>query len=444
MKGIKDKISEYERIWEPKITESSESRFWKAVALSYIEQDVELETKQIFITQISFYPRLIETLISVLEKIGNSVKLKITFFSTLLPRHYWNFPINIKDGSMSEGTKTYSKSMAFLDTYREEICRQCKDPSNKKIKIDIQRILFLAEDSTVLNYGDTDLFLKKDFDTDFQYYCQSAENNRDSKIKWEQLASSRDRNGVSIVQNKRCLIDGNVDNLNLKKDILETDRKEEFVYKLSHRRSDKYDISVGDFYVNKLHTNPDENARYIILGTNVRNNNNEYTDQEKSRGHYKKTDIPTVSPNLSLIEISYTNDTGEPETLSYILDTYMDIKQEIVRLKIVKDKEDKVLADAIQKIILKSVPIKKTRKSNDKSKSLDKTMSSYLQEIELTIRSHINGAVTREIKNRGNYILENISNESSEQLQKYYELQQNKDEKDFIQEVSQQMGYNNR
>ena len=41
MKGIKDKISEYERIWEPKITESSESRFWKAVALSYIEQDVE-------------------------------------------------------------------------------------------------------------------------------------------------------------------------------------------------------------------------------------------------------------------------------------------------------------------------------------------------------------------------------------------------------------------
>jgi len=435
MKDVKNKISEYERVWGSRITESSESRFWKALALSYIEQDVALETQQIFITQISFYPRLIETLISVLEEIGKNVRLKITFFSTLLPRHYWNFPINIKDGFMSEGTKTYSRSMTFLDTYREEICRQCKKSSNKRIEIDIQRILFLAEDNTVLNYGDTDLFLKKDFDTDFQYYCQSGDDYMDSKIRWGQLASLKDDNGVSLVQNKRYLIDDNVDNLNLKKDILGTDRKDESVYLLSRKRDNKYDISVGDFYVNKLHTNPEENARYIVLGNNVRKNGKDYTNQEKRRGYYKKTDIPTVSPNLSLIEISYTNDKEMPETVSYILDTYMDIKQEIVRLKIVKDKDDKVLAKAIRDIISNSAPIKikKTKKSNDKSR--------YLVQIRKKIRSHINGVVTPEIKNRGSYILEKINNESSEQIQKYYELLQNKSKNDFIKEVSQQMGY---
>lgn len=65
MKDIKRKIARYNTFWEDKLTES---RFWKAIALSYIEQDVKLEEQQIFITQISFYPRLIEVLLSTLNK----------------------------------------------------------------------------------------------------------------------------------------------------------------------------------------------------------------------------------------------------------------------------------------------------------------------------------------------------------------------------------------
>lgn len=46
MKDIKRKIARYNTFWEDKLTES---RFWKAIALSYIEQDVKLEEQQIFI-----------------------------------------------------------------------------------------------------------------------------------------------------------------------------------------------------------------------------------------------------------------------------------------------------------------------------------------------------------------------------------------------------------
>lgn len=420
MKAIKDKISEYEKIWESKIAESSENRFWKAVALSYIEQDVELETKQIFITQISFYPKLIETLISVLGNLENDVRVNITFFSTLLPRHYWNFPITIKSFGDKE-FKTYSKAMDFLDDYREEICKCVKFP-NGKIKIDIKRILFLAEDNSVTDYGDTDLFLKSDFDTDFRYYCQ--ENNdgcKNGKIKWSELASLKDKRDRSLVKQKEYLLDGNVENLDLENDISNTDRKDECVYLLPYKQSEVYNTSVGDFYVNKLHTNSAENARYIIIGNNIKRNGQDYTELEKRKGYCLKSQLPVLSPNLSYIEIKYINNDGKEETLSYILDTYMDIKQEIVRLKIMKANDNAPLLRMITNIISKSAAIKPSKKVKRKSKEF------YLECIYTEIKSHINGEINSpETKKRGEFILDKMSSISIERLQDIYELLKNK------------------
>lgn len=87
MKDIKRKIARYNTFWEDKLTES---RFWKAIALSYIEQDVKLEEQQIFITQISFYPRLIEVLLSTLNKANTKVTVNILFFL-----HYYQGIIGI-------------------------------------------------------------------------------------------------------------------------------------------------------------------------------------------------------------------------------------------------------------------------------------------------------------------------------------------------------------
>lgn len=415
MKTIKDKIFEYEKIWESKITESSESRFWKAVALSYIGQDVELETKQIFITQISFYPKLIETLISVLGDIGNNIRINITFFSTLLPRHYWNFPIAIKSYG-NKDLKTYSKAMTFLDDYRKEICK-CTTSTNQNIKIDIKRVLFLAEDKSVADYGDTDLFLKSDFETDFKYYCIGNNNQyQDGKVKWSDLALHKDKRGRSLIKQKEYLLDGNVDNLDLENDIYKTNRKDEFIYLLPYKRSEIYDTTVGEFYVEQLHTNSAENARYIIIGTNIKNDGADYTEQQKQKGYYLKKQLPDLSPNLSYIEITYKDNVGKEEVLQYILDTYMDIKQEIVRLKIVRANDEPQLLREIKEIVSKSAPIKLAKKGRN-------TKSSYCKYIQREIKRYINGEVNSDkVKEKGEHILSNINSLSIDKLQEIYNL----------------------
>ena len=137
MKDIKRKIARYNTFWEDKLTES---RFWKAIALSYIEQDVKLEEQQIFITQISFYPRLIEVLLSTLNKANTKVTVNILFFSTLLPRHYWNFPMQFNyNGTLV----SYVRSIEFLEKYREGLKKNIYQRGLSNVKL-ISNEFFLS------------------------------------------------------------------------------------------------------------------------------------------------------------------------------------------------------------------------------------------------------------------------------------------------------------
>lgn len=417
METVIDKISKYEGVWKSKVSETSESRFWKAVALSYIEQDIEMEEQQVFITQISFYPKLIETLISVLEHV-EGVEINITFFSTLLPRHYWNFPVKFVSKNGGKHV-TYSRAMRFLDNYRDEICK-CVKTSKPNMKIDIRRILFLSDEEAPVNkFGNTDIYTKSDFEKDFNYYCLNENGITQNKIKWNAIVLMKDARGRSIVKTNDILLDGNPEDLDLQDDIVASDRKEESIYYLPYynknRKGKSHNMSVGDFYINNLHTKPNENAKYIIIG------NKKYKIKDNKKGFYEEGLVPILSPNLSYIEISYKSEDGDKSTLKYILDTYMDIEQEIVRLKIIKANDNLPLLVSIKNVIDKSVPIKSNRKKMNVSKSL------YIERIETEIKSYINGEnVTSTTKEKVEQILNKMNSISNKQIREIYESLQKK------------------
>ena len=120
------------------------------------------------------------------------------------------------------------------------------------------------------------------------------------------------------------------------------------------------------------------------------------------KGCYKMRDIPSLSPNLSYIEIKFDNEDDAP--LSFILDTYMDIKRGFVKLEILDadDNKNRVLYHKIQEIRSKSVPIRRTSNENY---IYDKKREDIIDEI----KSYVNGnTVDKDLSQKVDFIENNI------------------------------------
>lgn len=345
IEAIKGKMSKYKEIWESNITGSWESRFWKAVALSYIEQDVELERQRIFVTQISFYPNLIKSLISILNNVKKEfackISLDITFFSTLLPRHYWNFPLEYKDQD-----NVCIDAPDFLDTYRESI----KDYVNTgaDISINIERILVIAVGSTRNVDGNTILFCEKDLNRDKQYLIPDPAVGKKSFSHFiEQNKSYRDQ----------YLID--IDDLGRTTDLYKKRKNEKSQIYLLENKSKKQiqRNTLYDYYIKKLHSTG--GARKLIVC------DESWEDRcKKGSGYCVEKQFDSVSPNLSVIKIKIENDVLEDEKkeFEYALDTYMDLKMGIVKLQICDLKENIELKKHISELYNQSKKLRDNTK----------------------------------------------------------------------------------
>lgn len=426
-------LGKFEEFWRRQ--SNIDIDLWKAVARSYIEKDQNLEEQQIFITQISFYPNLIDTLIKVLkEKAEENSEVKIcldiTFFSTLLPRHYWNFPLEYKDEN-----NVCIDAPDFLDTYRESI-ENCVN-TNKGISVKIERILVITSGEKRKVDGNTILFCNNDLNADKQYLIP---DHAAGKINWTDFIE-KDK-----IYKDQYLID--IKDLTKTTDIYKNKKnKTSRIYLLQKSRRQIKRSTLYDYYIEKLHS--EGGARQLVVYP--QDALPESVCKKCGSGKCLEGQFDSVSPNLSIIKIKIENNAlpEQNKELAYVLDTYMDLRMGIVKLQIWNLEENEKLKGCILDLCKQSKEMRNnirnnTRYARNKLKSLAKNKDSYLDEIRTTIQAYINGPLSREIKDRGNYILKNIGNESSEQLQKYYELQQNKDENDFIQEVSQQMGYKNR
>ena len=423
MKDIKRKIARYNTCWEDKLTES---RFWKAIALSYIEQDVKLEEQQIFITQISFYPRLIEVLLSTLNKANTKVTVNILFFSTLLPRHYWNFPMQFNyNGTLV----SYVRSIEFLEKYREGLKKNIYQRGLSNVKLNIERVLFVAKDTSIKSFEDTELYTKSELENDFNYYCAIKRNNKigdyAKKVRWKDLLNLKNPDGDLLVKKKYYLTGLKIDDDLISK-ILKSGMENDELYKLSKITNKGDFFSVGDYYIEQLHTNPNENAKHIVI-------TNDTDSDPLDKGCYKMRDIPSLSPNLSYIEIKFDNEDDAP--LSFILDTYMDIKRGFVKLEILDadDNKNRVLYHKIQEIRSKSVPIRRTSNENY---IYDKKREDIIDEI----KSYVNGnTVDKDLSQKVDFIENNIFNLSSSDIDYYRDAINNKYTKDVIESLYEKL-----
>ena len=307
---MKKTLGDFQKFWEGETR--IDANLWRAVARSYIEKDQDLEEQRIFITQVSFYPKLIETLIKVLNEKANTesdckISLDITFFSTLLPRHYWNFPLEYKDDN-----NIRIDAPVFLETYRE-IIEECVKATHC-INVKIERFLVIASGDKRIVNGETILFCEKDLDTDKEYLCPESSSN---KIPWQDFMN-KDKEFK-----ERFLID--IKDLSRTDDFYKNEKnKNSNIYLLKRKNIElKERKTLFDYYVENLHSK--NGAKLLIICPN----NSPKGTFRKGNGYCKEKDINSFSPNMSVIKICIDN-----KSVSYILDTYMDLKLGIVRLKI--------------------------------------------------------------------------------------------------------------
>ncbi len=327
---MEELIKGLEAFWkkEPDIDE----HLWRAVAKSYIEKDQDLEEQRIFITQISFYPQLINTLVNVLEDKKDKnpnyeISLKITFFSSLLPRHYWNFPLEYKDEN-----NIRIDAPEFLDTYRKSI-EECVNTA-KSISVQIERVLIVSSGDERNVDGNTILFSEKDLDNDKKYLPPKLSEN---KISWKNFLGKektfKDRHLIDI-----CDLSQTKESYKGKKN----EKSSLYLLELKNPRNNKRE-SLYDYYVNKLHSKglakllivcPDSTAKTLI-----------------KKGYCREKTLEGISPNLSIINIKIKNkELNENKEFEYLLDTYMDLKMGIVRLQIIDLKENIGLKNKIYSI----------------------------------------------------------------------------------------------
>jgi hypothetical protein len=95
------------------------------------------------------------------------VTANIGFDSTVLPRHQRNFPRQFNDN----GTLvSYVRSIEQLEKYREGLKINIYQRGLSKVKLYIERVLFVAEDTSIKSSEDTELYTKSELENDVKNY----------------------------------------------------------------------------------------------------------------------------------------------------------------------------------------------------------------------------------------------------------------------------------
>jgi hypothetical protein len=315
----------------PKVEKAWDNRnndFWKAFAESYFVKDCIACGKKKFITAIDFYPHLIKTLIEHVQKMDKTVRpaIEITFFSTLLPRHYWNFPLPISEQAMANDSDFYDAQIPYIDEYRESIENAI---GQKDVNLILRRILLLSANKNNESSG-SNLF--------GVHLFHYGELNRDRLCTIPKLILPWNKQTYKWSDNKNT-----AKNLScLHKDHIKLDRlsplyeeakrkwekiKDTRLHKFEHIEEDNQ--TIFDYYINKMHSSTNE-AKYIIF-----DHNRGSQARRKNKYHItpiENTDIfKTISLDSALIKF------GQEE---FILDVYMSLAQEIVSIKVINNSDD--------------------------------------------------------------------------------------------------------
>lgn len=330
IKNIDELIGDIQNIWRGK--ETDKCLFWSALANSYFENEHMSNSNNNFYSKISFYPNLIKYLTtSVVEK-GDSPEIEITFFSTLLPRHYWNFPIpkRLINNSGDEENFFFSNTKEFLEKYREILCN-----SIKVNKIKLKRVLILGNKRFF--FKNTHLFSAKDLQEDNKYYLELDEKNqgktKEIPIPWSSIFNHEiDINSKEKIYSTGCRLlesglwfGGNGDKPDNVQEIKEILNSRKF-YQFSSNNSSEKKISLLNYYIQYLHSH---NEAKVLIIKEDENHQSSFKIFDKSYSAIHKSKLKTESFNLDSAYIKIGKKV-------LILNTYMDTFNNTVKLKIIE------------------------------------------------------------------------------------------------------------
>jgi hypothetical protein len=324
-------VGEIMELWKNK--DIADCPFWDSLTSSYYDSDKDSIKKNKFYSEISFYPNLINYLA---ENATEENNIEITFFSTLLPRHYWNFPL-LKKENFARGEKYFiSQARPFLDKYRGKIV------ANVNKKIVLKRLLIVADKRFL--FKNTQLFGVDDLKKDQDFYLKK--NDTPPQKQWDSIINQTKR--ITAEENEKfgystgCPIDRYYawftgGECEFTKE-LKSDLKGSFYYEFDNKRSTE-DTSVLQFYLNELHSKSEDggNAKIIILTENKAADKISIFDKKINTVPVSILDLSSnFKPDLSIITIK-----GKSDEKTIILNTYMDLFNDIVKLEVVDIKDEK-------------------------------------------------------------------------------------------------------
>ena len=319
-------IDSIKDIWKQYSTES----YFESIGQSYFEREFESLQNKLFYSEISFYPNLITKL---LEE-HKSQKVEITFFSTMLPRHFFNFPV-VKVAPLIpvEPKKSkyfdFQKKFDFLDKYRRTIASAIEGKH-----FVLKRVLFLNTSNEYDCYRGIRFYKKNDLTQDKNAFYCCDDNiiywNRDiinvlinNKKPFNSNASSCCSSGLTMAELERFFKNVNEIDKLLKEEIMDSFDNSSCYFLAGNNNKCKANcgqinkLSIYDYYITKLHSMSNNSYEAYYCDINAIKGNKNISDKFK--------------PDLGVVKIG---------SITLIINTFIDIINNITKLEIITEKDN--------------------------------------------------------------------------------------------------------
>lgn len=164
----------YSENWHDKVrTSVSNKVIWKHIATKYFDiQRGYLENENKIITSLDYYPSITKQLF---EKYLRQKTAKFEIISTMLPQHYFNFPMYKTCDEKTKKIIQKCKKVEFVDIYRKDIATLVRQIDNSKNNMTFNRYTLLL-DSEVGFHG---LFSVNEFNKSKDVFLERNNNSDD-------------------------------------------------------------------------------------------------------------------------------------------------------------------------------------------------------------------------------------------------------------------------
>ena len=169
----------YSENWHEKVrTSISNKVIWKHIATKYFDiQRGYLENENKIITSLDYYPSITKQLF---EKYLRQKTAKFEIVSTMLPQHYFNFPMYKICDEKTKKIIQKCKKVEFVDIYRKDIATLVRQIDNSKSHMTFNRYTLLLDSESEVGFHG--LFSVNEFNKSKDVFLERNSNKLDDFI----------------------------------------------------------------------------------------------------------------------------------------------------------------------------------------------------------------------------------------------------------------------